>query len=1123
MVKLICRYRLIIIFFALTLSSYITYAQVNTVVFGKNRLQYNKLRWKFYQSVNFNVYVHQGGTELGKFVSKLAEEELPSLETFIEYSLQRRTDVVVYNSYDTYKQSNIGLGTDWQNAGGLTTLVNNKMVVYFDGNHNHLRQQIREGIAKVLTANLLFGEDIGEFASNQALLDLPKWLTDGYIAYAATPWNTQLDNELKEEIQSGKYRKFYQFAYTKPLLAGHAFWYYIAEKYKPESVTYFLYLARIYKSLNNASEKICKKKFYKVLEDFMVFEEEKFEKDNEKRKNNPKGTVSVSEDVSKKDYFRFQVNPNNRENSYAVVEYKKGIYKVKLVLDYSDEITLLHKGVRTQQGDINPNYPILSWDTKGRKLLVIYWENGKNKMFVYDMVAGYKENRQVLDQFDQILDASFMLDPNTVVLSAVKNGHSDIFTYKIDEKEVTQITNDVYDDLNPTFVSFPNRSGILFSSNRPGNNASLKDTVMPSRYRFNIYIVDIFNKTATKQISQLTNMQYGNATTPMQYNTSHFTFLSDESGIVNRWAGFFTTQRNGLDTLYKIGDELLRNPTPKELDSTLLAWQKQEPDSISYFQAFKDSTFTFPITNYSSSILESRIAGNNGQISETKRDGDDKNLYKLKVNEDALRNRNVVAKPTTYMSNLMKAGKVQKGNATNYQNANPDINTNADTATKSSNFFQNEFADEKPDSATRTIIKIAKKTFGSESQKKSRLFNYRYHFNADYVLSGVTNNILVNRYQPYAGGAGPVMLNNGTDLNWSFRVGTSDLFENIKFIGGVRLGFTSLNDKDFFFSFQNTKRYIDWGLTYYRSVATGVSGLSTNFNAALYTNLYQANFCIPLNEIKSFRATLGVRNDRIVAKAQDAESLKTPDSIARYAVARLEYVHDNTLNPMQNIWEGVRFKIYMDINSPIGNTALKGKNTLNFGFDGRSYFPIYRNFIWAGRAAADFSWGKQKIIYYLGGVDGWLNPKFSSNPPAEDVTYAFQSLALNMRGYYQNIANGNNAVVLNSEFRLPVFSTLFDKPINNAFLRNFQLIQFLDLGTAWNGLYNGIERPHQTYTQGNVSVRIDAGGLGPFAGGYGFGARSNVFGYFVKLDAGWPMRGIFLGKPIWYFSLGLDF
>ena len=137
--------------------------------------------------------------------------------------------------------------------------------MYFDGNHTHLKNQIRQGIARVLTDNLLFGDDIGEFASNQALLDLPKWLTDGYVAYAAEPWSTQRDDELNSAILGGEYKNFYHFAFSKPTLAGQSFWNYIAEKYKKDNVTYFLYLARIYKNLNNASLKICKKKLKKFL------------------------------------------------------------------------------------------------------------------------------------------------------------------------------------------------------------------------------------------------------------------------------------------------------------------------------------------------------------------------------------------------------------------------------------------------------------------------------------------------------------------------------------------------------------------------------------------------------------------------------------------------------------------------------------------------------------------------------------------------------------------------------------------------------------------------------------------------------------------------------------------
>jgi hypothetical protein len=190
-------------------------------------------------------------------------------------------------------------------------------------------------------------------------------------------------------------------------------------------------------------------------------------------------------------------------------------------------------------------------------------------------------------------------------------------------------------------------------------------------------------------------------------------------------------------------------------------------------------------------------------------------------------------------------------------------------------------------------------------------------------------------------------------------------------------------------------------------------------------------------------------------------------------------------------------------------------------------FPIYRNIIWAVRGAGDFSWGKQKVVYYLGGVDGWL--KFSdnvksdgtfryfdgseNNRPDQQANYTYQALAVNLRGFIQNVANGNNAVVINSEIRVPVFSTFLNRPINNAFLRNFQIVQFADLGSAWNGKFDKIERPTVHYSDGGlVTVKIKSGGLGPFAGGYGFGARSTLLGYFLRFDVAWQMDGVFKGK-----------
>src|ERR1700712_1350793 len=358
------------------------FAQLSTTEFGKNRVQYKKFKWAYYQTDNFNSYYSQNGEPLAKFVAQVAEKELPDIESFVEYGLQRRANIVIYNSYDEMQQSNIGLSLDWQTSGGTTKLVNNKVLVYYNGDHANLRRQVRSGIARILLDNILFGDDLGEFAANQALLDLPKWLTDGYVDYAAENWSTDLDDQLKSAILSGKYNNFYQLAFEKPMLAGHSFWYYVSEKYKKENVTYFLYLARVYRNLNSASNRIAKKKFKEVLKDFMAYEQDRYDKDIRGRRNQPKGSVQTTEDVNAhKNFFRYSPNPAPRSQTYAITEYKKGKYSVVLYENFVNRKVLLRTGELFEETETNPNYPLVAWDGKGTELAVLYYSEGKLKFF----------------------------------------------------------------------------------------------------------------------------------------------------------------------------------------------------------------------------------------------------------------------------------------------------------------------------------------------------------------------------------------------------------------------------------------------------------------------------------------------------------------------------------------------------------------------------------------------------------------------------------------------------------------------------------------------------------------------------------------------------------------------
>lgn len=1124
-----------------------THAQVNAVEFGKNRVQYQKFNWRYYQTDNFNTYFSQDGLEIGKYVAQIAEQELPQLEEFIEYGMQRRANIAVYNNFNEMQQSNIGLGIDWQTTGGVTKLVNNKMLVYFDANRNNLRRQIRQGIAQVLVQNLLFGDDLGEMAANQTLLDLPQWLTDGYIEYAAENWNTQLDDQLRNALLSAEYTNFYQFAFDKPMLAGHAFWYYFGNKYGTSRTTYLLYLARVYRNLNTATQRIAKKKFKVVLSDFMTEMSQMYYKDIRGRRNSPKGQLAISEEIGKKDFIRFNANPQPKSFTYAVVEFKQGKYSVVLNENFVNRKVLLEFGTRTRQDEVNPNYPILAWDPKGTRLAVLYSEEGKIKLFVYDAFNRIKVTKQEITAFDQVQDMKYMLDANTLIFSAVKGGQTDIFVYKIDRMTVEQITNDPYDDLDASFVTFPNKTGIIFASNRPSANATGADTSMPAP-RFNVFLVDNWNKSEFKQISQLTNVKFGNARFPSQYNTYHFTFVSDENGINNRYAGFFSTERAGLDTLVFIGDEVMRNPSLQEVDSLLKEWDKTDIDSVGYYATTNDSAYVFPLTNYQTGMLETRTAGDNQQVSEVTRLGDYKNLYRLKVNEDVLRRRNITARPTEYMKKVMTQAKIANSATSIYQPAQ-------DTATKA-DAFQTEFGDEESTDSSQLGKVFQGEEINAEEPilKKAKLFEYRPpKFFNDYLVAGLNNTVFgISRYQAYAGGAGPIDPANGNNLNGLIRLGTIDLFEDYKISGGFRIA-PNLRDNDMLFEFTNLRRRFDWGFSYYRSSATYSAllsgpGVAEDVHVKLHSTYFLGRVRYALDRVRSLRATIGPRfdNEIVQGKFQVPVSLAYPDKKQLFGQLSLEYVHDNTLNPTQNIWQGLRWKTYIDYFARLKRSGVSvptsGKSLFNVGFDARHYLPIYRNVIWAVRGAGDFSWGSEKVVYYLGGVDGWL--KFGSNEKMDDegnityryfdptnqpdpgANYAYQALAVNMRGFKQNVANGSNAVVLNSEIRMPVFSTFFNRPINNALLRNFQLVQFIDLGTAWNGAYDDFKRPSVSYSDPqnpDVVVNLKAGGIGPFAGGYGFGARSTLLGYFVRFDAAWQMNGFFRGKPQLYLALGLDF
>jgi hypothetical protein len=393
-----------------------------------------------------------------------------------------------------------------------------------------------------------------------------------------------------------------------------------------------------------------------------------------------------------------------------------------------------------------------------------------------------------------------------------------------------------------------------------------------------------------------------------------------------------------------------------------------------------------------------------------------------------------------------------------------------------------------------------------------------------------------------------------------FKLGITDILENHKLYGGFRFPFVGIgSNSEYFLTYENLKKRLDKKFTYYRQAITSTASDSLPFSNIpvtvadgtleykTITNYFEAELRYPLDVMNTFRFGAAFRNDKTVYKSVNALTLLQPNHITNWAFVKAEYVYDNTIDVIPNIKQGLRFKVFGEFHKEIpmeqkaiadlGYLPVPQWNNAWFsvlGFDLRHYQKLYKQITWANRLSFGTSQGTRKLIYYMGAVDNWwltLKNKFDQNTYINTSNnYAFQTLATPMRGFIQNARNGNSYLLLNSELRIPIFAALSNSPIKSSFIRNFQIVGFADVGTAWEGVTPfRDDNPlfQETYYTGTADQKITIIRIkkykSPVVAGFGFGLRTTLLGYFIKFDTAWGYDTGELKSPIYYLTFGYDF
>ncbi|MBR4350160.1 MAG: PD40 domain-containing protein, partial [Bacteroidales bacterium] len=411
--------------------------------------------------------------------------------------------------------------------------------------------------------------------------------------------------------------------------------------------------------------------------------------------------------------------------------------------------------------------------------------------------------------------------------------------------------------------------------------------------------------------------------------------------------------------------------------------------------------------------------------------------------------------------------------------------------------------------------------FVQPERETANLYNRNFYINQ--LVNQLDFNFVNTGYQAFTGGE----YNYGQRVNMLLKLGVIDLFEDYRLTGAYRFS-GILGANEYLLSLENLKHRIDRQYVFHRQTSLVYR---TNSSTVYYDRVQDNNFICrykyPISQLHSISVNPSFRYVRNVALAMNDKTLVEPTVDEFWLGLSCNYVFDNVRKIDVNIYNGTRTKVFAEC---FGQLNKKDSYLAVFGFDARHYQKLHRNLILASRIAFSSSYGTSPLLFYLGAVDNWINlfgrytVYDSSIEYDHSVNWAYQAVGTNMRGFAQNIRNGNTFAVANVELRWPMIQYFFAKPLKSDILRYFQVVGFADFGGAWSGLIPGLKDNAYNFTiidTAPIHVEIDEQRQ-PFVAGYGYGFRTRLFGYMIRLDIGWGYdEGVV--QKLSQFSLGMDF
>ena len=440
--------------------------------FGQNKIQYRDFDWHVLKGAHVDVYYYPAEERIARVALSYAEESYTYLEQRLNHRVGPRIPLIVYASHSDFEQTNVLPFVPPEGVLGVTEYMKRRVTLPFRGSYAEFRHTLRHELVHVFQLSL----ESQQFAlyPRGRRAGLPLWFTEGMAEYLSSDQESRDEMVVRDLVVGGNMPTIAQLsAIYSPIVypLGGELHRFLGSRYGAWRLNLLYASLWKYGSFEEALRGVYGKPSSQLTREWHYDLRERYFPAVANRRPIPLAGRQLADLAIKP----VAVPRADGGVDVAYLSPRSGYTNIYTrPLDGPARTRTVVKGERSPEFE---SFHAFSsrLDTRDGVLLFASKYGDRDALFFWDIKKDRVVGRYQFDQLVGITSPAWSPEGRRVAFSGLSlGGISDLYVLDLTSGRLTRITDDRYEDTDPTWL--PGGASLVFSSDRgPGGDEGAKN------------------------------------------------------------------------------------------------------------------------------------------------------------------------------------------------------------------------------------------------------------------------------------------------------------------------------------------------------------------------------------------------------------------------------------------------------------------------------------------------------------------------------------------------------------------------------------------------------------------------------------------------------------------------